>query len=430
MLFSIALLFALPLVRAVAVPASHDSHVHDHSHDIRQSLPSSNWYHREDHPVHVLFKRAPGDGTNYDPVGSAAWYAGFPRTVPGTLPDTNLLPAAWVNALNAAVAAGKIPDIPRSTNTPQTNPVYPAGVNPNSPQVCSATYKCRNPDDIWDSPDGVFASSFDDGPQPATTKLVQFLDSNNEKTTHFMIGVNILAYPTQFSTAFDSENDIAVHTWTHPYMTTLSNLDILGQLGWTMQLIHNSTGGRVPKFWRPPYGDSDNRVRAIAKEVFGMETVIWNRDPQDWNSQAASILTSLQGWLTGPKIPGLMILEHETSDVTVDGFISAYPLIKANGWQFASLATLVGGGDVYQNAKSSSSNDVDPQGIILGNGTSSTLPNTSTSTPTTSQGGAPKADQSQPPSSQTTSSAMTLRNGSTFPALLATIAMSVMFLCS
>lgn len=23
----------------------------------------------------------------------------------------------------------------------------------------------------------------------------------------------------------------------------------------------------MPKFWRPPYGDSDNRVRAIAKEV-------------------------------------------------------------------------------------------------------------------------------------------------------------------
>jgi len=35
-----------------------------------------------------------------------------------------------------------------------------------------------------------------------------------------------------------------------------------------MELIHNSTGGRVPRFWRPPYGDSDNRVTAIAKEVW------------------------------------------------------------------------------------------------------------------------------------------------------------------
>jgi hypothetical protein len=34
-----------------------------------------------------------------------------------------------------------------------------------------------------------------------------------------------------------------------------------------MQLIANSTGGRLPKFWRPPYGDTDVRVSAIANEV-------------------------------------------------------------------------------------------------------------------------------------------------------------------
>ena len=34
-----------------------------------------------------------------------------------------------------------------------------------------------------------------------------------------------------------------------------------------MQLVANSTGGRLPKFWRPPYGDTDVRVSAIAREV-------------------------------------------------------------------------------------------------------------------------------------------------------------------
>ena len=61
-------------------------------------------------------------------------------------------------------------------------------------------------------------------------------------------------------------------------MTTLSNEDVVAQLGWTMQLIHNSTGGRIPRYWRPPYGDTDNRVRAIAKEVFGLTTLIWNQE--------------------------------------------------------------------------------------------------------------------------------------------------------
>ena len=89
---------------------------------------------------------------------------GFPG--PGTVPDPATIPANWVAALNEAVAAGKIPDIPRSSNTPNTSPVYPDGVNPSSPQICSATYRCRIPGDFWEAPDGVLASSFDDGPLP------------------------------------------------------------------------------------------------------------------------------------------------------------------------------------------------------------------------------------------------------------------------
>ena len=34
-----------------------------------------------------------------------------------------------------------------------------------------------------------------------------------------------------------------------------------------MKIIYISTGGRVPKFMRPPFGDTDQRVSAIAKVV-------------------------------------------------------------------------------------------------------------------------------------------------------------------
>ena len=49
-----------------------------------------------------------------------------------------------------------------------------------------------------------------------------------------------------------------------------------------MQIIHDSTGGRLPRYWRPPYGESDTRVRAIAKEVLGQQSSMWNRDDDDW----------------------------------------------------------------------------------------------------------------------------------------------------
>lgn len=382
-------LVALPICRAVAIPNPTSGAYNDHPHDINPPLPGL-WYHTEDHPVNALFRRATNDGVTYAPVGSSTWSSSFPQSSP----NPSALPAEWVSALNAAVAAGKIPNIPQSSNTPGVNPVYPPGVNPSGPEVCSATYKCRNPADLWDAPTGVFASSFDDGPLPPTTQLVQFFNSNNETTTHFMIGINIINNPQQFLAAFSSSHDIGVHTWTHPYMTTLNNLDVLGQLGWTIQLIHNSTGGRVPKYWRPPYGDSDNRVRAIAKEVFGMDTVIWNQDTGDWSlttggTTPQAVQSSMQRFLTGPKSPGLMILEHELTPQSVSAFMAAYPLIKGNGWSLQSLAQLYGGRS-YQNAQGSSSNDVVPAGVLVAQNTttlsasSSTLSTSQTATSTSS----------------------------------------------
>ncbi|KAF9057577.1 hypothetical protein BJ165DRAFT_45227 [Panaeolus papilionaceus] len=371
-LFTPALLLVLPLAQALIVPTSTNNH--EHTHEIRRALPDS-WHQGEDHPVRSLFRRATDDGNAYPAVGSPAWSARFPRSTP----DPNALPKEWLDALAAVEAAGKIPNIPITSGKPNENPVYPPGVNPNSPAVCSSTYKCRIPGDIWDGPDGVFATSFDDGPQPYTPKLLDFLNSHDVKTTHFMIGVHILAYPSQFLATLAADNDIAVHTYTHPYMTTLSNRDILGQLGWTMQLIHDSTGGRVPKYWRPPYGDSDQRVRAIAKEVFGLDTVIWNTDTHDWEGIPSLIQTHMNQWLTGPKSPGLIVLEHETSDITVDGFINAYQTIVSNGWKIVSLARAIGDQRVYQNAAGTNSNDVVSKDILAGGGTSLTGTRTSTS---------------------------------------------------
>lgn len=45
-----------------------------------------------------------------------------------------------------------------------------------------------------------------------------------------MIGSNIIYYPAQFMTAFQADHDIAVHTWTHPYMTTKNNLQVVGEV--------------------------------------------------------------------------------------------------------------------------------------------------------------------------------------------------------
>jgi peptidoglycan/xylan/chitin deacetylase (PgdA/CDA1 family) len=312
-----------------------------------------------------------------------------------------------VNALNAAVQSGLIPDIPQSNGSAGQNPIYPLGYDPTSSNVCSATYGCRIPGDVWDAPDGVFASAFDDGPTQVTPTLLDFLGSNNRTTTHFMIGNNILWYPSEFQLAINAGHDIGVHTWTHPLMTTKSNLELLGEFGWTMQVIHDSTGGRVPKFWRPPYGDSDVRVRAIATEIFGLITVVWNHDTGDYTqNQTAPIEAAMTSFLALPKHPGVIILEHELTNVTVNGFIEAYPMIDQNGWQFESLAQVIGNGSSYLNAKSTTSGDITPMGILVANNLTLSMTATQTTSTSTSDATSTSAVQTSNGSSSLSASGL------------------------
>lgn len=310
------------------------------------------------------------------------------------------MPQSWKDALNIAVQAGKIPNIPPGKqSSPSSNPTY-GTLNPNGPQVCSATYGCRIAGQVWDAPQGVIGISFDDGPLSPSDNLYAFLQKNQVRATHFFIGINIIQNWKEFNIAFQTnQDDIAVHTWTHPYMTTLSNADVVAQLGWTLQVIYNSTGGRLARFWRPPYGDTDVRVTAIAKEVFGLTTVVWNQDTSDWSlgepggTNPQAIQSNFQKWLSGPKTPGLIILEHELSTGSVQAFMAAYPLMKQTNWTLKSVAELDGQG-AYQNAK----DDTSPATPVIltagGNGGAGLVPS-STSASTSTQ---PSATNSPSPS--------------------------------
>lgn len=83
------------------------------------------------------------------------------------------MPQAWLDALHAAIAAGKIPDIPVTTMD-GPGPTYPDGYDPMSPDVCSSTAQCRIPGDIWDGPPGALSLSFDDGPLPVSVPPLPF----------------------------------------------------------------------------------------------------------------------------------------------------------------------------------------------------------------------------------------------------------------
>lgn len=191
-------------------------------------------------------------------------------------PGQKYLPDAWVKRYNDKKAAGLIPGSSPSISS-DDGIKYPAGTD--TSKVCNwSLTNCFN-GDLYLTPDHVAAVTFDDGPTQYSHDLAMFLAENKQPSSHFLIGYNILNSPDAMKAMLDAHEliHLGVHTFSHSLQSSKTDLQILGDLGWTMQLIYEYTG-KVPLYWRPPEGDLDNRVRAIATEVLGMTAVMWNRD--------------------------------------------------------------------------------------------------------------------------------------------------------
>lgn len=77
-----------------------------------------------------------------------------------------------------------------------------------------------------------------------------------------------------------------------------------------------------------------------------------------------AINASMTKWLNGPKSPGLIILEHELTNQTVQAFEDAYPLMVQTGWKMESTAR-VNDSSVYLNSEDSISPVEQVNGVLV-----------------------------------------------------------------
>lgn len=190
---------------------------------------------------------------------------------------------------------------------------------------------CTRDSDITTCPDkNTWGLTYDDGPSLQTPQLLDYLEEQDLQATFFVVGSRVVSFPHILQQEYMSGHQIAVHTWSHPSLTTLTNDEIIAELGWSRQAIQDVLGV-TPSTMRPPYGDIDDRVRAISVAM-GMTPVMWTRisstqtfDTDDFNIQNG--LTSagqvLQNWEyilgNASKIDtGFIVLEHDLYQQSVE----------------------------------------------------------------------------------------------------------------
>jgi len=243
------------------------------------------------------------------------------------IPPTNSsLVQGWI----AKIANANIPNLPKTTDgscasDPQL--VANASASGSCWWTCGG---CLRDTDISVCPNkGTWGVSYDDGPSPYTPHLINYLNQKQLKATFFVVGSRVISRPDMLQTEYMLGHELSVHTWSHPPLTSLTNEQIVAELAWTMKAIKDVTGV-TPNTFRPPYGDLDDRVRAVAAAM-GLRPIQWTGsgenefDTEDWKIPGGTA-TGLSSYAAFQKILGLqsslntgfIVLEHDLYQQTVD----------------------------------------------------------------------------------------------------------------
>jgi len=177
------------------------------------------------------------------------------------------------------------------------------------------------PDDVNSCPSkDDWGITFDDGPTEFTPALLDYLKSKNIKATFFVIGSRVIDHPDILRRIYNEGHHIGVHTWSHSMLTSQTNDQVAAELWWTGTAIKAAVGV-WPKYMRPPFGDIDDRVRAIVRAV-KMRAVIWIEDTNDWelgekqtttHFTPESITNDVKGWVANKTTMtvGPITLQHD-----------------------------------------------------------------------------------------------------------------------
>lgn len=223
---------------------------------------------------------------------------------------------AALNPIDYYPQVGKVP----TTDTPFLQAFY------NMPRGGSGdVISCPSPTD-W-------SFTFDDGPSEFTRELLAKLASHDIRATFFVKGGQALLFPDIIQAAFAAGHQIGIHTWSHPYLTSLNQMEVIREISWTANILYDIIGV-VPRYVRPPYGDLNQRTRTLIN-MMGFTTILWSKDTDDWAGN--DVAAQFYKWVNAP-MTGTITLQHDVEQMTVSQAPAGMALVKQSGYRTRTVA--------------------------------------------------------------------------------------------
>ncbi|MGX1829928.1 polysaccharide deacetylase family protein [Paenibacillus taichungensis] len=172
-----------------------------------------------------------------------------------------------------------------SVTAARTNPIVLSHVSdqPDSNHESFEVIDINKEESFFGLPKEYVALTFDDGPSTLTKQFVDILTEQKVAATFLFVGQKVER--NQDAVIYASEHGMAIgnHSWDHSLLPKDTPQDQSESLSKTNSVLESLTHKTVTLF-RPPYGAVNNKLVSEVKKL-NMKTLLWNRDPEDWNAK-------------------------------------------------------------------------------------------------------------------------------------------------
>ena len=146
------------------------------------------------------------------------------------------------------------------------------------------------------------------------------------------------AYPDDVKALYEAGHDLGNHSENHKNMSQLSEAECKEEIQKVHDKVKKLTGYDMFLF-RPPYGDYDNDVVLISRQM-GYYPIQWDVDSLDWkNYGVASIISTVCNHKHLGN--GSIILCHNGAKYTADALDDLITNLKKQGYEIVPISKLI-----------------------------------------------------------------------------------------
>jgi peptidoglycan-N-acetylglucosamine deacetylase len=235
--------------------------------------------------------------------------------------------AASAQASSPSSSPSKTPGHTPTTTPPTGTPPSKPPANPSKP---AGTASGKGPyGSITTTGSSGVALTFDDGPGPFTSQILDLLERNHVKATFCVIGKQVAGYPNEIKRMIADGDTLCNHTWDHDeQLRTRTDDQIRAELQKTNDAIHAIVPGAKIQYFRNPGGNFAPNTVAIGQSL-GMKPLYWSVDPRDWSKPGTQ---SIINTVNAKTRAGSIVLSHDGGgdrSQTVAAYRTLLPGLKA-----------------------------------------------------------------------------------------------------